>query len=49
VAAKPLFVVTPELEECLLWETLLADVSARFVEVPADRIEQQLSLQKSAN
>ena len=42
MAAKPLFVVTPELEDRLRFETLLADISSRFVNVPADCVDQEI-------
>jgi hypothetical protein len=47
MAAESLLVVTPEVEERLRFETLVGDISSRFVEVPADRVDQQLSLQKT--
>ena len=42
MAAEPLFVVTPEVEERLRFETLLTDISSRFVNVPADCVDQEI-------
>jgi len=46
VATKSIFVVTPEIEKRLRVETLLGDISSRFVKVSADCVNQQRSLQK---
>jgi hypothetical protein len=47
MAAESLLMVTPEVEERLRFETLVGDISTRFVKVSVECVDQQLSLQKT--